>query len=101
MISRGVPLSQYSDLEQIDFIEAERQNLLIEFGRETVRIMSSSPDRSRAMALIEQLKKIYFIGYEEQERRKMQKEAEELVKLSQMTFRVTPKAGGGILEIGK
>lgn len=95
-----MPLHKYSALEQVDFIEAERQNLLIEFGRETVRILSNAKDSNKAMALIDHLKRIYFIGYEDQERRRLKKEAEELVKLSRLTFRVTPTPGGGILEVG-
>lgn len=101
LISRGVRLSDFSSLERVDLLEAERQNLLIEFGRETIRIMSSAKDSNQAMALIEHLKRIYFIGYEDQERRRMKRDAEELVKLSQLTFHVTPRGDSGVLEIRK
>lgn len=101
LAARGVRLPDYEMLEQTDLIEAERQSLLIEFGKETVRILSAARDSAQANALIEHLKKIYFIGYEEQERRRIKEQAEELVRLSQLTFHVTPTKEGGILEFGK
>jgi len=100
-MARGVRLTDYSLLEQADLLEAERMTLLIEFGKEVVRIMSVAQDSKHAQALIEHLKKIYFIGYEEQEKRKLLKDADELVRLSQMTFNVVQGPGGHRLEIEK
>jgi len=82
-------------------MEAERRGLLIEFGRETIHILSAAKDSSQAMALIDHLRRIYFIDEEEKEKRKIRKEAEELVRLSQMTFRVVPSPSGAVLEISE
>ena len=94
-------LSQYSELEQIDLIEAEKANLLIEVGREIVRILSVAKDARQADALIEQIKRIYFIGYEEEKRRDMKKEIDELVELTKMTFELVSGPGGVTLEMSK
>lgn len=97
-MARGVPLTNYSLMEQADLIEVERMNILIEFGKEVVRIMAVAQDAKQAQALIEHLKKIYFIGHEEQEKRKLLRDADELVRLSQMSFNVTRGPGGWTLE---
>lgn len=90
----------FSMLEQTDLIEAERRSLLMEFGKEAIHIMSSAKDHDRAMALIEYLRRIYFIGYEERQQEKARAQADELIRLGQLTYRVVPKAGGAALEIG-
>jgi prephenate dehydrogenase len=87
-------------LEQTDLIEAERRNLLMEFGKEAIHILSSAKDHDKAMALIEYLRRIYFIGYEETQQEKARAQAEEIVRLGQLTYRVVLKPGGGTLEIG-
>lgn len=99
-MARGVRLEDFDPLEQFDLMEAERRGLLIEFGKETIRIMSSAKDSNQAMALIGHLRRIYFIDEEEKEKRRIRKEAEELVRLSQMTFRVVTSPSGAVLEIG-
>lgn len=96
-----MPLQDYSLLEQTDLIAAERHNLLMEFGKEAIRIMSTAKDSEKAMALIEHLRGIYFIGYKEKQEEKERKQTEELIRLGQLTYRVIPKPGGGVLEIGK
>jgi len=95
-----VPLADYSALEQVDFIEAERHELLIDFGKQAILVMASAKNHDHAMALIERLRKIYFIEAEEQERQLIAKQADELIRLSKFTFRVVPTAGGrGALQI--
>lgn len=100
LLTRGVPLSEYSPLEQTDFIEAERHELLIDFGKQAILVMASAKNHEHAMALIERLRKIYFIEAEEQERKLIAQQADELIRLSKFTFRVVPTAGGrGALQI--
>lgn len=96
-----MPLPDFDPLEQIDLIEAEQRSLLIEFGREVIRINASVKDSHASGALIEHLKRLYFIGHEERRKRRAQEDAAELVKLSKMTFRVTRGPGGPVLEAGK
>lgn len=96
-----MPLPDYDPLEQVDLLEAEKRDLLIEFGKEVVHVLASAKDSRQAMSLIEHLKRVYFIGHEEREKRRIKEEADELIRLSQLTFRVSPSKGGGILTIDK
>ena len=101
-MANGVRLPDYSLMEQVDFVEAEKRSLLIEFGKECVRILSSAKareDPNRANALIEHLKEIYFIGYGDRKRRKIKDQASELIRLTQMTFHAVPTPDGGRLEM--
>lgn len=101
-MSRGVHLQEFSLLEQADLIETERRGLLIEFGKEAIRVFSTAKDHDKAIALLEELRKIYFIGYEEKQRRQIRDQTDELVRLSQLTYRITPKpGGGGLLQVSK
>lgn len=99
-MARGVHLPDFDMLEQVDLMEAERRTLLIEFGREVVHVLAMAKDQQQAQALIDHLKHIYFIGYEDQERQKLKEQADELVRLSKLTFRVSAGPGGATLEIG-
>ena len=102
LLTRGVPLHQYDQLEQTDFIEAERHELLMDFGKQAILIMASAKSHDHAMALIERLRKIYFIEAEEQEKKLIAQQADELIRLTKYAFRVVPTAGGrGALEISK
>lgn len=73
--------------------------ILIDFGKEAVRIMSQAKDANHARALIEHLKKIYFIGHEDKEKEEISRQVETLVDMAQKTFRVTRTPGGPSLEI--
>jgi hypothetical protein len=89
-------------LEQADLIEVERRGLLIEFGKEAIRVFSTAKDHDKAVALLDELRKIYFIGYEEKQKHQIREQADELIRLSQLTYRITPKpGGGGILQVSK
>lgn len=93
-------MDTYSELEQIDFVEAERHTLLMDFSKQAILIMASAKNHDHAMALIERLRKIYFIEAEEQDRQLIARQADELIRLSKFTFRVIPTAGGrGALQI--
>lgn len=82
-------------------MEAERRGLLIDFGKEVIHVLSSAKDGKQAQALIQHLRRLYFIDEEARERARTKVDAEELIRLSQLTYRITPKAGGGgTLEIG-
>jgi len=100
LLIRGVRLSNYSQLEQIDFIEAERHELLMDFGKQAILILASAKHHDHAMALIERLRKIYFIEAVEQERELMAQQADELIRLTKYAFKIVPTAGGrGALSI--
>lgn len=102
LLARGVPLHQYSALEQVDFIENERQVLLREFGREAIHIMATAKNHDKAMILIERLRKIYFIEAAEEEKKLIARQADELIRLAQYAYRVVPTAGGrGALVVEK
>lgn len=94
-------LSEWSLLEQTDIIEAEKRDLLIDFGKETVRVMSNAKDPSKAMALIEHLRRIYFVEAEEQDQQNTREQVDELIRLAQLTYRVEPRKGGALLTIGE
>jgi hypothetical protein len=95
-----VQLPEFGLLEQADLVEAERRSLLIEFGKEAVQVFSTAKDHDKAVALLEELRKIYFIGYEEKQKRQIREQADELIRLSQLTYRISPKpGGGGILQV--
>ena len=100
LLARGVPLKDYDQLEQIDFIEAERHELLLDFGKQAILILASAKSHDHAMALIERLRKIYFIEAAEQEKQLIAQQADELIRLAKFTYRVVPTAGGrGALQI--
>jgi hypothetical protein len=101
LIAKGVRLPDFSLLEQIDLLEVERKNLMIDFGKEAIRIMSTAKDSDKALALISHLRKIFFIDEERKEKEKISKQADELLRLGQLTYRIAPKEGRGILEITK
>lgn len=102
LLARGVRLDRYPALEQCDLIEAVRREFLIDFGKQAILIMASAKSHDHAMALIERLRKLYFIEAAEQEKRLLADQADELIRLSQYAFRVVPTAGGrGALEIKK
>lgn len=87
-------------LEQTDLLEVERRGLLMEFGREAVHILATAKDHQQALALIEHLRRIYFVGYEEQEQARVRAQADELVRLGQLAYRVVSKPGGAqVLEV--
>lgn len=95
-----MPLHQYSPLEQNDFIEAERHELLMDFGKQAILVMASAKNHDHAMALIERLRKIYFIEAAEQDKKLLEQQADELIQAMKYTFRVVPTAGGrGALSI--
>jgi hypothetical protein len=97
-----VPLSDYDPLEQVDLLEAEQRSLVIEFGREVVHVTAATRgDPQASSALIEHLKKLYFIGHEERQKLRAQEDAAELVRLSKLTFRLSKGPGGAnVLEVG-
>lgn len=99
LVSRGVDLSQYSDAEEFELLEMEKARLTIEFGREAVKIMAMARDSQHANALIEQLKKIYFIGYEDRKKTRVDEDVAELIEISKKTFSVRRGPGGYNLEI--
>jgi hypothetical protein len=89
-------------LEQTDLLEVERRGLLMEFGKEAIRILSTAKDHQKALALIEHLRRIYFVGYEEQEQAKVRAQADELIRLGQLAYRVVSKPGGvQVLEVSE
>jgi hypothetical protein len=61
--------------------------------------MSSSRDNASANSLVENLKKLYFIGYEAGKKREIAKEAEQLVDMAKKTFEIKWGPGGAVLEI--
>ena len=95
-------LPDYSLLEQVDIIEAERQEDLKDFGKQALLIMSTTKDHDHAMALIEKMRKIYFIEAAEQEKQLLARQADELIRLAKYSYRVVPTAGGrGALAISE
>ena len=97
-----MPLQDYSLLEQTDLIEAERRNLLMEFGKEAIHVMATAKDSRMAMSLIDHLRRLYFVGYEEQEQEKIRVQANELIRLGQLAYRVVTKPGGvKVLEVSQ
>ncbi len=101
LVARGVRLTDYSMLEQVDLLEAEKRDLFIDFGKETVRILSTARDSDKALALVKHLKKVFFVEESGKEKELIKDQADELIRLSQLTYRITPKRGGGTLEITK
>lgn len=101
MIAKGVPLPDYDILEQVDILEAEKRNLMIEFGKGAIQIMATAKDKDHAIALIDHLKKIFFVDEEKKDRVQISRQADELIRLGQLTYRITPKAGRASLEITK
>ena len=94
-------LTKFSPEEEADILHAEQLNILIEFGRETIRVHSQAKDRQVSDALIEHLKKLYFIGYEKRKKEEISKDAERLVELSRGTFKVRWGPRGAELEMDK
>jgi hypothetical protein len=48
------------------------------------------------------LRRIYFVGYEEQEQAKVRAQADELIRLGQLAYRVVSKPGGvQVLEVSE
>lgn len=95
-----MPLPDYSLLEQVDLVEAERQEDLKDFGKQAIMIMALAKDHDHAMALIEKMRKIYFIEAAEQEKQLLDRQADELIRLAKYAYRVVPTAGGrGALQI--
>ena len=77
----------------------EKARLNLEFGREAVKIMAACPNNQHANALIEQLKRVYFIGYEQKRKARLEKEVEELIEISKRTFKIRRGPGGYNLEV--
>ena len=100
LIAKGVHLPNYDLLEQVDLIEGERRNLFIEFTKEAMHIAATA-EKDRAMALIRQLRKTYFIDEEQADRRRISEQADELMRLSQLAYRFRPTADGGAVDIVK
>jgi hypothetical protein len=96
-----VHLPSYDLLEQIDLIEAEKRDLLMRFMDTVVQVYASSGPTDDARELINRLRNVYFVGYEEVEKQQAEKAARELEALSRKVFRIRPpsrKGGAMILE---
>jgi hypothetical protein len=96
-----VRLTEYDILEQVDILEAEKRNLFIEFGKAALTIMSTAKDSDTALALVNHLRKIFFVDDKQKEREQIKDQADELIRLSQLTYRIAPGRGRGILEVTK
>lgn len=72
---------------------------MIEFGKEAINIMATAQDKDHAISLINHLKKIFFVDESKKEKAHISKQADELIRLSQLTYRIAPKAGRANLEI--
>lgn len=94
-----MPLTQFDPLEQVDLIEAEKRMVLADFGKEVVRIHAMARDKDSAAKLVNHLRKVYFIDDSDAEREKAQKQADELIKMSQAVFEVRRTAHGAAVEI--
>ena len=99
MVAGGVDLTLLSEAEEFEYLEFERAQQNKEFGRDAMMLAAMCQDNRHGNDLIEQLRKIYFIGYEEHERSRMEKEVEELVKLTKKTFRLHAVGKSHKLEV--
>jgi uncharacterized HAD superfamily protein len=99
MLRGGVDLSDYSDLEQVDFIEAERRELTMKFVEQTNHIFATATDKDQAKKLVERLQDEYFIGTKESRENKTQRLSEEILDMQKKTYHMTASGGSGVLEI--
>jgi hypothetical protein len=94
-----VRLREWDALEQVDIIESEKRDLLWDFGKVAIQVMATCADKDHAMSLVNHLKKFIFIEEGKKEKAKIGKQAEELIRLTQLTYRISPGAGSASVEI--
>ena len=94
-----MPLPDYDLLEQVDFIEVEKRNLMIDFGKVAIQVMATAKDKESGLALISHLKKFFFVEAGRKDKVHIERQAAELIRLSQLTYQIEAKAGGANLEI--
>lgn len=97
-------ITQFSELEQHDLIEVEKRSLLMRFMDTVAVVYASSGPTKEARELIKKLRSVYFVGAEDQDKKRVEQAARELEALSRKVFTVTPakrRGGPAILEISK
>ena len=91
----AIDLRELSPLEEADVLEFEQRELTLRYVEQSTAILASAQNRTGAEALLEALRSEFFIGYDEANRRKRRLAADELVKMQQYAFTISPSPGGG------
>lgn len=92
-------LSEYSELEQYDFVEAERRELTMKFVEQTNHIFATAADKDHAKKLVQRLQDEYFIGHKEDRSSKEMRLSQEILDMQEKTYKMTTTGGSGVLEI--
>lgn len=92
-------LTDFSFLEQQDFIEFERKEQTLRYVEQVMQIYATARDRDQAKALVQHLKDEMFIGHAALRASKTQKLSDDLVAAVQGTYSITQAGGQAILEV--
>lgn len=92
-------ITDYDLLEQHDFIEVERKELLMRFIEQTNFIFATAKDEQQAKDLVERLRVEYFVDYISKKKSDAEKQTAELLEMQRKTYSLTATGGGLIMEI--
>jgi hypothetical protein len=99
LLRRGVDLSEFTELEQLDFVEAEKKELLMRFVEQTNFIFATATDKEQAKALVDRLQDEYFIGWSEKQTSQKARLSEEILDMQKKTYEMSVSGGTGVLRI--
>lgn len=72
---------------------------MMEFGKVAIQVMATAKDKDQAIALVNHLKQFFFVEEGKKDKIHIKRQAEELIRLSQLTYNIAPKDGRANLEI--
>lgn len=99
MRTGALDLRELTPLEEVDVLEFEQRELMLRYVEQSTAILASARNQAGAESLLEALRAEFFIGYTEADQQKRRLAADELVKMQEYAFTISPTAGGGRLEV--